>query len=49
MKLSSLCIRCLIDKQEERIRSIEDENKKAAYMKEVAGIIGSADSEASAP
>ncbi|TCL54252.1 hypothetical protein EDD76_12121 [Kineothrix alysoides] len=49
MKLSSLCIRCLIDRQEERIRSIEDENKKAAYMKEVAGIIGSAESEASAP
>lgn len=49
MKLSSTCIRCLIDRQEERIHDIEDENKKSAYMKEIAGIIGSSETDASAP
>lgn len=49
MKLSAMCIKCLIDRQEERIQKITDENKKSAYMKEIAGIIGSSESEASAP
>lgn len=49
MKLSAMCIRCLIDRQEERIRQVENENKKAAFMKEVAGVIASCDEFASAP
>lgn len=49
MKLSAMCIRCLFDRQEEKIRDIKQENKKAAYMKEIASIIGSAQADASAP
>ena len=49
MKLSAMCIRCLIDRQEERIRTITDENKKSAYLKEVASIIASSEKDASAP
>lgn len=49
MKLSAMCIRCLIDKQEERIREFENENKKAAFLKEIAGIISSCEEFASAP
>ena len=49
MKLSAMCIRCLIDRQEEKIREIADEDKKAAFLKAVAGIIASAGEEDSAP
>lgn len=49
MKISAMCIRCLLDRQEERIREIKDENKKSAYLKEVAGIIASSGEDASAP
>lgn len=49
MRLSAMCIRCLVERQEERIRHIEDENKKAAYLKEVASIIASSSEDASAP
>lgn len=49
MKLSAMCIRCLIDRQEERIREFENENKKTAFMKEVAAIISSCEEYASAP
>lgn len=46
-----MCLRCLIDRQEERIRGICDENesKKSAYLKEVAGVIANSEEEASAP
>lgn len=49
MRISAMCIRCLIDRQEERIREFGDENKKSAYLKEAAGIISSAQEDASAP
>lgn len=49
MKISAMCIRCLMDRQEEKIRGIEDEKAKAAYLKEVAGLIASSPEEASAP
>lgn len=49
MKLSAMCIRCLMDRQEERIRGMADEDKKAAFLKEVAGIIASAKEDDSAP
>ena len=49
MKLSARCIRCLIDRQEEKISRIEDEGQKASYLKEVAGVIANASEEASAP
>ena len=41
MKLSAMCIRCLMDRQEERVRECGDEEKKAVYLKEAAGIIAS--------
>lgn len=49
MRLSAMCIRCLIERQEEKVRQITDENKKAAYLKEVASIIASSPEDASAP
>lgn len=47
MRLNSMCIRCLVDKQEARLVKFKDEDKNAAYMKEVAKIIGGSDNEAS--
>lgn len=47
MRLNSMCIRCLVDKQEARLAKFKDEDKNAAYMKEVAKIIGGSDDEAS--
>ncbi len=49
MKISAMCIRCLLDRQEERIRDLENEKKKSAYLKEVASIIASSEADASAP
>lgn len=49
MKISAMCIRCLMDRQEERIRDLENENKKAAYLKEVASIIAFSETDATAP
>lgn len=49
MKISAMCIRCLMDRQEEKIRAVENENKKSAYLKEIAGIISSAPEDATAP
>lgn len=49
MKLSAMCIRCLMDRQEERVRGIGDEEKRASFLKKVAGIIASAEEEDSAP
>ncbi len=49
MNISAMCIRCLMDKQEERIRGIENEDKKAAYLKEAAGVIASSAEDATAP
>ncbi len=49
MKISAPCIRCLIERQEERIRQFEDTEKKAEYLKEVLRVIGESDDNASAP
>lgn len=45
MRLNSVCIRCLMDKQQEKIAKFQDEDKKTAYMKEIAKIIGESDDE----
>ncbi len=49
MNISAMCIRCLMDKQEERIRGMENEDKKSAYLKEVAGVLASSADDATAP
>lgn len=49
MKISAPCIRCLIERQEERIQQFEDTEKKARYLKEVLRLIGESDDNASAP
>lgn len=49
MRISSMCIRCLVDKQQARLVKFKDEDKKAAYMKEIAKIIGESGDEASSP
>lgn len=49
MKLSAMCIRCLVDRQEEKIREIPNEAKKADYLKKVLKIIGESGEDASAP
>lgn len=47
MRLNSMCIRCLVDKQQGRIAGFADEEKNTAYMKEIAKIIGESGDEAS--
>lgn len=47
MRLNSMCIRCLVDKQQARVVKFKDEDKNASYMKEIAKIIGESDDEAS--
>lgn len=47
MRLNSMCIRCLVDKQQGRIAKFGDEERKTAYMKEIAKIIGESGDEAS--
>lgn len=49
MRLNSMCISCLVGKQERKISGFSDENKKTAYMKEITKIIGESDDEASSP
>ncbi|MBQ8232587.1 MAG: DUF89 family protein [Lachnospiraceae bacterium] len=49
MKISASCIRCLVERQEERIRQFAEEDIKSRYMKEVLRIIAESDEEASAP
>lgn len=49
MRLNSMCIRCLVDKQQARLIKFKDEDKNAAYMKEITKIIGESDDEASSP
>lgn len=46
MRLSSMCISCLVDKQQARLARFEDEEKNTAYMREIAKIIGESDEEA---
>lgn len=47
--ISSYCMGCILRKQEERIRNVMEEEKKAAYFKELCRIIGASGPEASAP
>ncbi len=49
MKISAMCIRCIMDRQEEKIRDMENEDIKSSYLKEVAGIIAAAEEDATAP
>ncbi len=49
MKISAPCIRCLVERQEERIRHFEDAEKKAEYLKAVLRVIGESSGDASAP
>lgn len=46
MRLNSMCIRCLLDKQQEKLAAFGDEDKNTAYMKEIAKIVGESDDEA---
>lgn len=45
MRLNSMCIRCLFDKQQARLENFTEEEKKTAYMKEVAKLIAESDDE----
>lgn len=49
MKLCAACIRCLIDRQEERIAKSGNEEIRAFYMKELCRIVAEADEEDSVP
>lgn len=49
MRVSAACIRCMVERQEERVHSLEDESKKAEYLKAVLRVIGQSDVETSAP
>ncbi len=49
MKLSAYCMYCLVKKQEENIKDIDDEEKKSNYMRKVLEIIASAGESATAP
>lgn len=49
MRVSSACIRCMVERQEERVKHLADETKKAEYLKAVLRVIGQSDEEASAP
>lgn len=50
MRVSANCIRCLVDKQEERVQKQSvNASKKADYLKEVLCVIGQSDEETSAP
>lgn len=49
MRVSAACIRCMVERQEERVRSLKDESKKAEYLKAVLRVIGQSDTETSAP
>ncbi len=49
MRVSSACIRCMVERQEKRVKNLADEVKKAEYLKAVLRVIGQSDEEASAP
>lgn len=50
MRVSANCIRCLVDKQEERVQTQPVHgNVKARYMKAILQVIGTSDEETSAP
>ena len=49
MRVSAACIRCMVERQEERVQSLKNESKKAEYLKAVLRVIGQSDTETSAP
>ena len=49
MKLCASCMRCLVDRQEERVRDKGKEEDRDAYMRQVARIIAESAPEDSAP
>ncbi|MBQ7840985.1 MAG: DUF89 family protein, partial [Lachnospiraceae bacterium] len=49
MKLCASCIRCFVDRQEERISSVKDEELRSYYMKELCRIVAEAGPEDSVP
>lgn len=49
MQCNATCIRCLVDRQEEKIRKWDGEDKKQLYMKAVTALIGGSDEKTSAP
>ncbi len=48
-KLCASCIRCLVDRQEERIAGLKEEETRAAYMKQLCRIIAEAGPEDTVP
>lgn len=49
MRVSAACIRCMVERQEERVQKLTDEVKKAEYLKAVLRVIGQSEEETSAP
>ena len=49
MRLYASCICCLLNKQEQKLRSCNDEKKKTEYMKELLRLAGNSGDEACAP
>lgn len=49
MRVSAACLRCMMDKQADMIDWMQDEEKKASYMKEVMRILGNSRDEETAP
>ena len=51
MQVSAACIRCMVERQEERMQKKTgvSEIKKAEYLKQVLRVIGESDKTASAP
>ncbi len=49
MKLSAYCMFCLVQRQEENIRHLGDENLKSEYMREVLRIIAASPEDVTAP
>lgn len=49
MKLSAYCMLCLVQRQEENIRHLGDENLKSEYMREVLRIIAASPEDVTAP
>ena len=39
MRANSMCISCILSKQEKQIREYKDENKKSEYMHEILGVL----------
>ncbi len=35
MRVSAACIRCMVERQEERVKSLKNESKKAEYLKAI--------------